>query len=183
MENWASTIFYDVIGENADRKKGCGRYGHKKEICSHVQHRNEDGRDKQQSGCSNEPEEMNLEVAPREEARGQKFQESDEGAKSQLTGLWSDGSSLRPKFTREGQSREGHGHVYERLDRASGNQAWRLQFPEMRVKGHLELHSSLKSVALKLQEWNMHVFGNIFFSKEESSSSDWRYSKSSDSRR
>ena len=51
-------------------------------------------------------------------------------------GLWSDGSSLRPKFTREGQSRvrEGHGHVYERLDRASGNQAWRLQFPEMRVK-------------------------------------------------
>ncbi|KAJ6876330.1 hypothetical protein NC652_035641 [Populus alba x Populus x berolinensis] len=49
-------IFYDVIGENADRKKGCGRYGHKKEICPHVQHRNEDGRDKQQSGCSNEPE-------------------------------------------------------------------------------------------------------------------------------
>jgi hypothetical protein len=148
-------------------------------------------------------------------------------------GLWSDGSSLRPKLTGKGQSREGHGHVYERLDRASGNQAWRLQFPEMRVKvlprikfdyhpilvepnysseswqgsprpfrfeaawttrknfaaflnenwqGHLELHSSLKSMALKLQEWNIQVFGNIFFSKEESSSSDWRYSKSSDSR-
>ncbi|XP_011048782.1 PREDICTED: uncharacterized protein LOC105142718 [Populus euphratica] len=46
----------------------CGTYTHKKEICPHVQHHNEDGRDKQQSGCSNEPEEMNLEVVPHEEA-------------------------------------------------------------------------------------------------------------------